>query len=123
MILSENRCPLFGIMRLAMLAPLRYGGAGCVTGPALYAKGPDRAEALIASWELMSEQVASELPPSAASVLAIGLMSGTSQDGVDTLEAQAFAYLAVRSLRGLPLTFPGTTRAPRPLTGGVLAKP
>jgi anhydro-N-acetylmuramic acid kinase len=42
---------------------------------------------------------------------------------IDTLEAQAFAYLAVRSLRGLPLTFPGTTGAPRPLTGGVLAKP
>ena len=31
----------------------------------------------------MSEQVASELPLSAASILAIGLMSGTSQDGVD----------------------------------------
>jgi anhydro-N-acetylmuramic acid kinase len=42
---------------------------------------------------------------------------------VDSLEAQAFAYLAVRSLRGLPLTFPGTTGAPSPLTGGVLAKP
>jgi anhydro-N-acetylmuramic acid kinase len=41
---------------------------------------------------------------------------------IDSLEAQAFAYLAVRSLRGLPLTFPGTTGAPRPLTGGVLAK-
>ena len=42
---------------------------------------------------------------------------------VDSLEAQAFAYLAVRSLRGLPITFPGTTGAPRPLTGGVVAKP
>jgi anhydro-N-acetylmuramic acid kinase len=42
---------------------------------------------------------------------------------IDSLEAQALAYLAVRSLRGLPLTFPGTTGAPRPLTGGVLAKP
>jgi anhydro-N-acetylmuramic acid kinase len=31
----------------------------------------------------MSEQVASALPSSAASILAIGLMSGTSQDGVD----------------------------------------
>jgi anhydro-N-acetylmuramic acid kinase len=41
----------------------------------------------------------------------------------DSLEAQAFAYLAVRSLRGLPLTFPGTTGAPRPLTGGVLVQP
>jgi anhydro-N-acetylmuramic acid kinase len=42
---------------------------------------------------------------------------------IDSLEAQAFAYLAVRSLRRLPLTFPGTTGAPRPLSGGVLAKP
>jgi anhydro-N-acetylmuramic acid kinase len=39
----------------------------------------------------------------------------------DALEAQAFAYLAVRSLRGLPISFPTTTGAPRPLTGGVLA--
>ena len=36
----------------------------------------------------------------------------------DALEAQAFAFLAVRSLRGLPLTFPGTTGVPQPLTGG-----
>jgi anhydro-N-acetylmuramic acid kinase len=35
----------------------------------------------------------------------------------DALEAQAFAYLAVRSLRGMPITFPATTGAPRPLTG------
>ena len=42
---------------------------------------------------------------------------------IDSLEAQAFAYLAVRSLRGLPITFPATTGAPRPLTGGVLARP
>jgi anhydro-N-acetylmuramic acid kinase len=41
----------------------------------------------------------------------------------DALEAQAFAYLAVRSLRGLPITFPTTTGAPRPLTGGELARP
>ena len=41
----------------------------------------------------------------------------------DVLEAQAFAYLAVRSLHGLPLTFPSTTGAPRALTGGVPAKP
>ena len=38
----------------------------------------------------------------------------------DALEAQAFAYLAVRSRRSLPLTFPSTTRAPRPMTGGHL---
>ncbi len=41
----------------------------------------------------------------------------------DMLEAQAFAYLAVRSLKGLPLSFPTTTGCDRPLTGGVLARP
>jgi len=38
----------------------------------------------------------------------------------DALEAQAFAYLALRSLRGLPLSLPSTTGVPRPMTGGVL---
>jgi anhydro-N-acetylmuramic acid kinase len=42
---------------------------------------------------------------------------------VDSLEAQAFAYLAVRSLHGLPVSLPTTTGVPRPLTGGVLARP
>ncbi|CAN5347990.1 anhydro-N-acetylmuramic acid kinase [soil metagenome] len=41
----------------------------------------------------------------------------------DAVEAQAFAYMAVRSLKGLPLTFPGTTGVPAPQAGGVLAKP
>jgi anhydro-N-acetylmuramic acid kinase len=41
----------------------------------------------------------------------------------DALEAQAFAFLAVRSLNGMPLTFPTTTGAPRPMQGGVLARP
>ncbi|HJQ61176.1 MAG TPA: anhydro-N-acetylmuramic acid kinase [Vineibacter sp.] len=41
----------------------------------------------------------------------------------DVLEAQAFGYLAVRSLRGLPLTFPSTTGVPSPLTGGRLFNP
>jgi anhydro-N-acetylmuramic acid kinase len=42
---------------------------------------------------------------------------------VDALEAQAFAFLAVRSLNGDVLTFPGTTGAPRPMTGGIVALP
>jgi len=41
----------------------------------------------------------------------------------DALEAQAFGYLAVRSLKGLPLSFPGTTRVPAPQTGGRLDRP
>ena len=38
----------------------------------------------------------------------------------DALEAQAFAYLALRSLGGLPLSLPGTTGTRVPTTGGVL---
>lgn len=38
----------------------------------------------------------------------------------DALEAQAFAYLAVRSTLGLPLSLPGTTGVARPMTGGRL---
>jgi anhydro-N-acetylmuramic acid kinase len=41
----------------------------------------------------------------------------------DALEAQAFAFLAVRALKRLPLTFPTTTGAPQPMTGGVSARP
>lgn len=41
----------------------------------------------------------------------------------DALEAQAFGFLAVRSLRGLPLSLPGTTGVPRPMPGGRLHRP
>jgi anhydro-N-acetylmuramic acid kinase len=41
----------------------------------------------------------------------------------DALEAQAFAYLAIRSSRGLAVTYPGTTGAPKPMTGGVVHQP
>ena len=36
----------------------------------------------------------------------------------DALEAQAFGYLAVRSRRGLPLSFPRTTGVNKPTAGG-----
>ena len=38
----------------------------------------------------------------------------------DAVEAEAFAFLAVRSLLGMPLSLPTTTGAPFPLTGGTL---
>lgn len=41
----------------------------------------------------------------------------------DAIEAQAFAYLAVRSKLGLPISFPMTTGAPAPMTGGRVAYP
>ncbi len=37
----------------------------------------------------------------------------------EAIEAQAFAYLAVRSRLGLPITFPTTTGVPAPIAGGV----
>jgi anhydro-N-acetylmuramic acid kinase len=40
----------------------------------------------------------------------------------DFLEAEAFAFLAARHLRDLPLSVPTTTGVPHPLTGGRLAR-
>ena len=37
----------------------------------------------------------------------------------DDLEAECFAYLAVRSLKKLPISYPMTTRVPQPMRGGV----
>ena len=61
---------------------------------------------------MLAERVQNAVIPSEAAGL----------DG-DSLEAEAWAYLAVRSLRGLPLTFPGTTGVANPLTGGVVVLP
>lgn len=41
----------------------------------------------------------------------------------DSMEAEAWAYLAARSKRGLPLTFPGTTGVALPVSGGVSVIP
>ncbi|WP_137045016.1 anhydro-N-acetylmuramic acid kinase [Pseudolabrys sp. FHR47] len=40
-----------------------------------------------------------------------------------SIEAQAFAYLAMRTLGGLPITFPRTTGAPHAMAGGIIARP
>ncbi|KAB2716538.1 anhydro-N-acetylmuramic acid kinase [Brucella intermedia] len=39
----------------------------------------------------------------------------------DAVEAECFAFLAVRVLRGLPISFPSTTGVPKAMTGGKLA--
>ncbi|PYE88211.1 anhydro-N-acetylmuramic acid kinase [Phyllobacterium leguminum] len=41
----------------------------------------------------------------------------------DAMEAEAWAYLAVRSSEGLPLTWPATTGCDVPVSGGVVAYP
>lgn len=51
----------------------------------------------------------------------LGEIRNVSEFGLnpDTLEAECFAWLAVRCQRGLPLTIPETTGCDRPLSGGV----
>ncbi|TPD63254.1 anhydro-N-acetylmuramic acid kinase [Emcibacter nanhaiensis] len=41
----------------------------------------------------------------------------------DFIEAEAFAFLAVRRLKNLPISFPGTTGVNRPMPGGVIHLP
>ena len=40
----------------------------------------------------------------------------------DSIEAEAFAYLAARTARGLPISFPGTTGVSASMTGGRIAR-
>ena len=41
----------------------------------------------------------------------------------DATEAEGFAYMAVRTLRGLPISFPGTTGVAAEMPGGVIHQP
>ncbi|MDR3471319.1 MAG: anhydro-N-acetylmuramic acid kinase [Devosia sp.] len=63
----------------------------------------------------LMRMLAEALPTKVAPIEAIGA------DG-DGLEAQAFAFMAVRSLLGLPISFPETTGVPEPMRGGRLVK-
>ena len=64
----------------------------------------------------LMERLGALLPGEVAPVETVGWRG-------DALEAEAFAFLALRSLRGLPLSLPRTTGVPRPLTGGRLHRP
>jgi anhydro-N-acetylmuramic acid kinase len=63
---------------------------------------------------LMS-MLASNVPNAVVPAEALGLNG-------DFIEAEAWAYLAVRSVLGLPITYPDTTGVDQPLTGGMLVK-
>ena len=81
----------------------------CPIAPAaLYLCGGGRHN--LALCDAICAQVACPVQP----VEAIGLNG-------DMLEAQAFAYLAVRVLRGLPISAPMTTGVPQPISGGRIA--
>ncbi|CAM3087717.1 anhydro-N-acetylmuramic acid kinase [Paracoccus nototheniae] len=62
------------------------------------------------------QALADALPMPVAAVETIGL------DG-DMLEAQAFGWLAVRVLKGLPISGPMTTGVPEPVCGGRISHP
>jgi anhydro-N-acetylmuramic acid kinase len=64
----------------------------------------------------MMRMLADRLDAPVEPVEAVGL------DG-DMLEAQAFAYLAVRVLRGLPTSAPSTTGCRAPVCGGRISRP
>ena len=56
-----------------------------------------------------------------ASNINLKLVDDYQIDG-DFIESQAFAFLAIRSLLGLPISFPNTTGCVSPSTGGELIK-
>jgi anhydro-N-acetylmuramic acid kinase len=41
----------------------------------------------------------------------------------DAMEAEGFAYMAARTVRGLPISFPGTTGVAQPMNGGLVSHP
>ena len=51
----------------------------------------------------------------------IKLIDDYKIDG-DFIESQAFAYLAIRSILKLPISFPETTDVKKPCTGGIIIK-
>ena len=50
-----------------------------------------------------------------------GLIAHYKFDG-DFIESQAFAYLAIRSYLGLPITFPNTTGCKESISGGEIVE-
>ena len=92
---------------IAFTAAAVAGGTAWFPAPAarwLVTGGGRRNPALMA-------ELARRLQAPVAAVEAVGWQG-------DALEAQAFAYLAVRSRRGLALSVPGTTGVRQPVSGG-----
>ena len=53
-----------------------------------------------------------------------GIIQPIDDYGVDGdyIESQAFAFLAIRRILELPISFPGTTGCKSPITGGEVVK-
>jgi anhydro-N-acetylmuramic acid kinase len=64
----------------------------------------------------------SELATGARQSMRIVSAEDAGFDG-DSMEAEAWAYLAVRSMLGLKISWPGTTGIPKAASGGLLVRP
>ncbi len=64
----------------------------------------------------LMRQLAARLPGAVCSAEDMGWRG-------DALEAEAFAFLAIRSFLGMPLSFTGTTGVHEPMPGGILHNP
>jgi len=72
--------------------------------------------------KIITSQLEQRLRPKLGTQLRVQHADQVGWNG-KAMEAQIFAYLAVRSLRKLPLSLPGTTGVPKPLTGGKIVHP
>jgi anhydro-N-acetylmuramic acid kinase len=114
----------FGMDAVEKLAPADGAATLAAFTAAAIARGAEFFPSPAATWivcgggrhnDFLMEQLAKRVQASVLKSEAAGW------DG-DALEAQGFAYLAARSVRGLPLSLPTTTGVPHPMTGGVLHK-
>ncbi len=93
----------------AVIASVVHGLAQCpVSASKVLVTGGGRKN------DTMMQGLSRRLNCSVAPVESVGLNG-------DMLEAQAFAYLAVRAEKGLPISAPGTTGVAAPTTGGRLS--
>lgn len=84
---------------------------------------PDRpARLLVCGGGRLNKALMGALAQRLPAGLAIAPVEAAGLDG-DMLEAQAFGWLAVRVLKGLPISGPDTTGAPHPITGGRISNP
>jgi anhydro-N-acetylmuramic acid kinase len=100
-------------------APLTQFTADCVAASVRHMPSPPSRWLVCGGGRLnktMMAMLAERLDAQVDPVEAVGL------DG-DMLEAQAFAYLAVRVLRGLPTSAPSTTGCREPVCGGRISYP
>jgi anhydro-N-acetylmuramic acid kinase len=110
--------PLAGLSAADGAATLSAFTVQAIAGAARHFPAPPR-RWLVAGGGVANPTLMRGLAEAAGEVAPVEALGWRS----DALEAEAFAYLAVRSLRGLPLSLPSTTGVPRPTTGGVIHSP